>query len=71
MADHDLRREAMKKHKSQSVGVSEADQEMGMQRTFETVIWEMIGGEVDEDLEILVNVLSYIFLQLPCSAKAA
>lgn len=70
MADHDLRREAMKKQKSQSGGVSEADQEMGMQRNVERVTGEMREGEDVEDLAKIVHMLSHICL-LPCSAKAA
>lgn len=72
MADHDKRREAIKKQKTQSKRVSHADQEMGIHTNVSQVVREM---REEEDLQILVNVLSFICLQqqqlLPCPARAA
>lgn len=70
MADHDLRREAMKRQKSQAREVFGADQEMGMQGNVERVTGEMREGEDVEDPAKIVQMLSRICL-LPCSAKAA
>ncbi|KAK2968965.1 hypothetical protein RJ640_012419 [Escallonia rubra] len=71
MADHDRRREAMKKrHKSQSREVLPADQEMGLVRNHERVVGEIREGEIEGDLAGIVLDLSYRCLQA-CTAKAA
>lgn len=63
-----MRREAMKNKKTQGRRVPHADQETSVSQR----IREM---REEEDLELLVNVLSFICLQqqqlLPCPAKAA
>ncbi|KAK3036840.1 hypothetical protein RJ639_031318 [Escallonia herrerae] len=70
MADHDRRREAMKRHKSQSREVLHADQEKGLVRSHERVVGEIREGEIDGDLAAVVHDLSYKCPQA-CTAKAA
>ncbi|KAK3028158.1 hypothetical protein RJ639_038682 [Escallonia herrerae] len=70
MADHDRRREAMKRHKSQSREVLHVDQEMGLVRNHERIVGESREGEIEGDLAAIVRELSYRCLQA-CTAKAA
>ncbi|KAG6619685.1 hypothetical protein I3842_Q088300 [Carya illinoinensis] len=69
MADHDLRREAIKRQRSQSLAEPHANQEMGTQRFIERVLAEIKEGEVDGDLAGLLNDLAPIYWA--CTAKAA
>ncbi|XP_015884379.1 uncharacterized protein LOC107420033 [Ziziphus jujuba] len=69
MADHDLRREAMKKQRSRSREGVHANQEMGSQRNCDRVMEELRKGEVDEDLASGPHDLSYTCSA--CTAKAA
>ncbi|XP_040992260.1 uncharacterized protein LOC121239170 [Juglans microcarpa x Juglans regia] len=71
MADHDRRREAIKRQRSQSLAEPHANQEMGTQRFLERVLAEIKEGEVevDGDLAGLLHDLTHIYLA--CTAKAA
>ncbi|EOY33081.1 hypothetical protein QUC31_019128 [Theobroma cacao] len=69
MADHDRRREAMKKKRSRASESLHADREMGIQENFETVVEQIMEGEVDGDGAIVLQHLSCSCLA--CTAKAA
>ena len=49
MVDHDQRREAMKRQRSQAIEGLNANQEMGCQRVSEIFLEEISNGEVDDD----------------------
>ncbi|XP_031265545.1 uncharacterized protein LOC116123970 [Pistacia vera] len=66
MADHDRRREAMKKQRSRG---RHANQEMGMERNHAREVVEITEGEVDEDLACVLQDLYNICSS--CTAKAA
>ena len=66
MADHDLRREAMKKQKRR---IFHGNHDLGIVRNHEREIGEIREGEIDEDLVGLLNDLIYMILA--CPAKAA
>ncbi|KAG6631699.1 hypothetical protein I3843_13G093900 [Carya illinoinensis] len=68
MADHDRRREAIKRQRSQSLAEPHANQEMGTQRFIERVLAEIKEGEAG-DLAGLLHDLAHIYLA--CTAKAA
>ena len=67
MVDHDLRREAMKKHRSRGSEGLRGNQEMGFQTVYERLLEEIRKEESDTD-EVNHD-LSYS--GLPCIAKAA
>ncbi|KAA8550428.1 hypothetical protein F0562_002112 [Nyssa sinensis] len=66
MADHDRRRDSMKKQKSQAREALNTDQEMGIH---ERVLEEIREGKVAGDLADVLHDLSYMCLA--CTAKAA
>ncbi|KAM5584013.1 hypothetical protein ABKV19_003735 [Rosa sericea] len=66
MADHDRRREAMKKQRSRAREELNANQEMGIERIRERVAEEIMDG----DLAALLHDLSLCYL-VNCTAKAA
>ncbi|KAK9279966.1 hypothetical protein L1049_013650 [Liquidambar formosana] len=69
MADHDRRREAMKKQRSQAREGLHANQDMGMQRNYERVLEEMIKeGEIEDGVDDQHDLSNSC---LPCTAKAA
>ncbi|OMP09727.1 hypothetical protein COLO4_05193 [Corchorus olitorius] len=70
MADHERRREAMKKQRSKAGEVLHANQEMGIHGNFERVIEEIMEGE-DEDGATVLQDLSCSCLASTCTAKAA
>lgn len=72
MADHDRRREAMRKQRSEARKSVHGNQEVGNQRNFERVVDVNNNnnkGEVDGDPAGGLRDLSYSCL--PCTAKAA
>ncbi|XP_021278767.1 uncharacterized protein LOC110412540 [Herrania umbratica] len=69
MADHDHRREAMKKQRSRVSESLHADREMGIQENFETAVEQIMEGEVDGDGAIVLQDLSCSCLAY--TAKAA
>uniref|UniRef100_A0A2N9FRV5 Uncharacterized protein n=1 Tax=Fagus sylvatica TaxID=28930 RepID=A0A2N9FRV5_FAGSY len=69
MADHDRRREAIKRQRSQGEEQVHANSDMGTWGNHERVIGEIKEGEVDEDLAGVLNDLSCSYLA--CIAKAA
>ncbi|XP_057479427.1 uncharacterized protein LOC130766750 [Actinidia eriantha] len=66
MADHDLRRKAMKKQKRR---ILDANHDLGIVRNHEREIGVIREGEIDGDLAGLLNDLIYMILA--CPAKAA
>lgn len=66
MADHDRRREAMKRQRSQAREDLNANHEMGIERIRERVVEEIKEG----DLAALLHDLSLCYLA-NCTAKAA
>lgn len=71
MADHDRRREAMRKQKSGARKGVHANQEVGNQRNNERGVEDNGKGEVDEDPAGGLHDLSYYTWCLACTAKAA
>ncbi|XVE59784.1 hypothetical protein DITRI_Ditri05aG0075000 [Diplodiscus trichospermus] len=71
MADHDRRREAMKKQKSRASESLHANQEMGIQEKIERVVEETMEAEVDGDGATVFQDLSCSCLPCSCTAKAA
>ncbi|XVF47128.1 hypothetical protein PTKIN_Ptkin03bG0084200 [Pterospermum kingtungense] len=69
MADHDRRREAMKKQRSRGSESPHANQEMGVEESFEGTVEEIMEAEVDGDQATVFQVLSCSCLA--CTAKAA
>ncbi|OMO71217.1 hypothetical protein CCACVL1_18352 [Corchorus capsularis] len=69
MADHERRREAVKKQRSKAGEILHANQEMGIHGNFERVIEEIMEGEVDRDG--VLQDLSCSCLASSCTAKAA
>lgn len=61
MADHDRRREAMRKKRSQITGRLQANQVMGIHGNHERVLEKIKEGDVDGDLDA----------DLSCSSLAA
>ncbi|GFZ20486.1 hypothetical protein Acr_28g0011910 [Actinidia rufa] len=66
MADHDLRREAMKKQKRK---ICHGNHDLGIARNHERETGEIKDGEIDRDLAGLLNDLIYMIWA--CPAKAA
>lgn len=66
MADHDRRREAMKRQRSQAIEDLNANHEMGIDRIRERVVEEIKEG----DLAALLHDLSLCYLA-NCTARAA
>ncbi|EEF36028.1 uncharacterized protein LOC8286015 [Ricinus communis] len=58
MVDHDRRREAIKKQRSQARQGLHANQELAISRNLETVLENIQEGEVDEDLASFLQDLS-------------
>ncbi|KAL4610233.1 hypothetical protein ACB092_08G037000 [Castanea dentata] len=69
MADHDRRREAIKRQISQAREELHANQDLGTRGNHERVFGEINEGEVDGDLACVFNDLSHT--NSPCTAKAA
>ncbi|XWS73740.1 hypothetical protein CRYUN_Cryun02cG0154600 [Craigia yunnanensis] len=69
MADHDNRREAMKKQRSKASESLHANQEMGVQENFERVVEEIMEAEVDGNRATVFQDMSCSCLA--CTAKAA
>ncbi|PQM33250.1 uncharacterized protein Pyn_10266 [Prunus yedoensis var. nudiflora] len=69
MADHDRRREAMKRQRSQARAELHANQELGFERSSGRVGEQIREGGVDEDLASLLHDLCCCYLA--CTAKAA
>lgn len=68
MADHDLRREAIKRQRSQAREELHANQDLGTRGNHERVFGEINEGE-GGDLACVFNDLSHT--NSPCTAKAA
>ncbi|XWS71321.1 hypothetical protein CRYUN_Cryun03dG0128100 [Craigia yunnanensis] len=64
MADHDRRREAIKKQRSRASESLHANQEMGVQENFEIVVEEIMESEVDGDR-------ATVFQDMSCSCLAS
>ncbi|KAK7854658.1 hypothetical protein CFP56_031510 [Quercus suber] len=69
MADHDRRREAIKRQRSQAREELHANQDLGTRGNHERVFGEIKEGEVGGDLACVFNDLSHT--NSPCTAKAA
>ena len=69
IADHDRRREAIKKKRSRDSESLHANQEMGVEENFERVVEEIIEAEVDADRAIVLQDVSCSCLA--STAKAA
>ncbi|KAJ9188889.1 hypothetical protein P3X46_000244 [Hevea brasiliensis] len=68
MVDHDRRREAMKKQRSQAREGLRANRELGFERNFERVVRNIQESEMNEDLASFLQDLS---CSLARTAKAA
>ena len=69
MADHDRRREAIKRQRSQARKELHANQDLGTRGNHERVFGEINESEVGGDLACVFNDLSHT--NSPCTAKAA
>ncbi|KAK6936010.1 hypothetical protein RJ641_033040 [Dillenia turbinata] len=71
MADHDRRRRAMKRQRSEARGNFHADQEIGVEENHVRVLEEIREGEIDDDLSSVLRDLLLFHPCWACTAKAA
>ncbi|KAK6926822.1 hypothetical protein RJ641_008541 [Dillenia turbinata] len=71
MADHDRRRKAIKKQRSEARENFHADQGIGVQQHHVRVLEEIREGEIDGDLASVIHDLLLFHPCLACTAKAA